>query len=437
MGSQSSWCRVRVERGIYLLPNGKHAVCARRAGKLWSRTVSGDLAAARVAREALVVSIEAVLEPLSPRLRFDTVASRWLQRFEMRVAAGERRARTLEAHRYYVDRHLLPVFAARRVSSITVDDIAAFLAETRSSGASAKTAANALATLQSIMRDERPRPGRRQQRVLGRAEIGRLLYASSPCDRPIIATALFTGLRISELLGLVWGDIDMTGGVISVRAQLSRAHRGEPARRVQPKTPASIRQVPLVAQLARILAEHRLASPSGRDDDWVFTTSRGTPHGHRNIARRGLGWAADAAGLNTGEWPPLRFHDLRHTFASHLILDLGVDVAQVSRILGHASVTITLDVYTHLFDDARHRREIRARMRASVFAGLLEDGDASRRSCAERHGSISPSVGSPHSVSAHGSQSRSAWNRSRQGAPVAGSPNGIAKASRARQGSTA
>jgi integrase len=67
----------------------------------------------------------------------------------------------------------------------------------------------------------------------------------------------------------------------------------------------------------------------------------------------------------------LRFHDLRHTFASHLIVDLGLDVAQVSRILGHASITITLDVYTHLFDDARHSREIRQQMAASNFAALL------------------------------------------------------------------
>jgi hypothetical protein len=67
----------------------------------------------------------------------------------------------------------------------------------------------------------------------------------------------------------------------------------------------------------------------------------------------------------------LRFHDLRHTFASHLIVDLSLDVAQVSRILGHASITITLDVYTHLFDDARHGREIRRRMAESEFANLL------------------------------------------------------------------
>jgi integrase len=65
-------------------------------------------------------------------------------------------------------------------------------------------------------------------------------------------------------------------------------------------------------------------------------------------------------------------YDLRHTFASHLIIDLGLDVAQVSRILGHARITITLDTYTHLFEDARHAQDIRTRMATSPFAGLLE-----------------------------------------------------------------
>jgi hypothetical protein len=82
----------------------------------------------------------------------------------------------------------------------------------------------------------------------------------------------------------------------------------------------------------------------------VFATSRGTPFGVRNVARRILKKAADDAGLNDGKDSALRFHDLRHTFASHLIVDLGLDVAQVGPILGHASIAITLDVYTHLFD---------------------------------------------------------------------------------------
>jgi len=83
------------------------------------------------------------------------------------------------------------------------------------------------------------------------------------------------------------------------------------------------------------------------------------PYGHRNVSRRALGGAAQLAALNDNGWPPLRFHDLRHTFASHLIIDLGLDVARVSRILGHARITITLDIHTHLFEDARHAQDIR------------------------------------------------------------------------------
>jgi integrase len=389
MRSRSDWRRVWVERGIYLLPNGKYAVLCRRAGRQWCRTVGCDLASARAAREALVAAAESGAAPASPRVRFATVAAWWLERFEAKVAAGERHPRTLDSHRYHLDHHLLPALARKRMSVLTVDDVAALLAGLRAKGCSAKTAAGALATLHSIVRyarrhgwialdpvdqleaDERPRPAQRRQRVLGRDEIERLLAACPPRDRLIVATALYTGLRISELLGLIWNDIDFAAGVVNVRAQLSRAHRGERARRVFPKTAASVRDIPLVTQLARLLVAHKLATPFSAGTDWVFATSHGTPYGHRNVARRCLTRAAEHAGLNDDAWPPLRFHDLRHAFASHLIIDLGLDVAQVSRIVGHASPTITLNVYTHLFDDARHAREIRARMAASPFAELL------------------------------------------------------------------
>jgi integrase len=208
--------------------------------------------------------------------------------------------------------------------------------------------------------------------VLGQAEIERLLAACPERGRLLVETALFSGLRISELLGLIWADLDFAAGLIRVKAQLSRAHRGEPARRVATKTPASVREIPLVPQLADRLAAHRRQTPFAAPSAWVFVTSKGTPFGGRNVARRVLGRAADDAGLNGAGRPGLRFHDLRHTFASHLIVDLGLDVAQVSRILGHTSIAITLDVYTHLFDDVRHAREIRERIAASKFAGLLD-----------------------------------------------------------------
>lgn len=218
---------------------------------------------------------------------------------------------------------------------------------------------------------ERPRPPRRRQRALGHDEITRLLAACLPRYRTLIATALYTGMRISEVLGLIWEDVDFAAGLVRVSAQLSRASRTVPARRVPPKTPASHREIPLVAQLGRLLREHKLAASLSNGPDYVFATSRGCPLAHRNVNRRALTHAARAAGIECDAWPPLRFHDLRHTFASHLIIDLGLDVAQVSRILGHARVTTTLDVYTHLFDDARHAAQIRAQMTQSSFAALL------------------------------------------------------------------
>jgi integrase len=159
--------------------------------------------------------------------------------------------RALEAHRYHLERHLLPALAAKRLSALTVDDVAALLGELRAKGCSAKTAAGALATLHGIIRyarrhgwialdpvdqleaDERPRAAHRRQRVLGRDEIERLLAACAPRDRLMVATALYTGLRISELFGLTWDDVDFERGVIHIRAQLSRARRGAPPRRVR------------------------------------------------------------------------------------------------------------------------------------------------------------------------------------------------------------
>jgi integrase len=222
--------------------------------------------------------------------------------------------------------------------------------------------------------DERPRPARRTQRVLGHEEIARLMDACLPAYRALIAPALLTGMRLSELLGLIWDDIDLIRGSVRVRAQLSRARTDAPGRRVAPKTPPAARDIPLAPQLATVLREHRSGSPYRAGGDWVFSTRKGTPLSQRNVQRSALTRATRVPGLDD-PGGGLRFHDLRHTFASHLIIDLHLDVVQVSRILGHASVSTTLDVYAHLFDEARHAADIRARMAVSAFAGLLTPED--------------------------------------------------------------
>jgi integrase len=380
--------RVRVERGVYRQPNGRYAVCYMLDGKPRFRTVEGDLDAARSARARLAIAAQAGLLPACPRLTFATVAGRWLERFETMVALGERRPRTLESHRYHLARHLLPEFGRRRISTITVDDIAGLIRSLGAEGRAPRTIAGALATLGSVLRyalrrgyitdnplrrldaGERPRPVPGQRRALGQGESAQLLAACAPRYRLLVVTALYTGMRISELLALTWRDVAFPAGVVHVRGQLSRAQHGVPAQRVQPKTAAAIRDIPLVPQLAALLRDQRQSARFADAGDFVFATGNGTPLGHRNVEGRALQSAAAAAGLEA-----VRFHDLRHTFASHLIVDLGLDVAQVSRILGHASVTTTLNIYTHLFDDARHATEIRTRMAASAFARLLEPDD--------------------------------------------------------------
>jgi integrase len=382
--------RQRVERGVYLQPNGKYAVCFMVEGKPRFRTVGVDLAEARAARAALIEASARGEVPVMPSLRFDAIADRWMARYEALVAGDLRRQRTLEAHRYYLDRHVLPRLRARKVSAITVEDVSDLIVGMRAAGCSEKTTGNALATLHSVLRfalrhgwivndpiprlerGERPRPKPRVQRVLGRDEVARLLACCAERYRPLLATALFTGMRISELLGLVWGDVDLDAGVIQVRAQLSRAHRGSPSTRVAPKTRAAVRDIPLVPQLCDMLRAYRAGVDRVGPEAWVFPSQADTPLGHRNAQRRALSKAARRAGLENGRWPSLRFHDLRHTFASHLIVDLNLDVAQVSRILGHAQITTTLSVYTHLFDDARHADELKDRMAASAFARLLD-----------------------------------------------------------------
>jgi integrase len=117
-------------------------------------------------------------------------------------------------------------------------------------------------------------------------------------------------------------------------------------------------------QLGVLLRKHKLASKHSGAEDFVLGIVQGKPMSHRRSSEL---WdeARTAAGIE------IDLHELRHTFASHLILDLKLDVVQVSRQLGHSSPTITLNVYAHLFDQARHAEETRAAMEQSDFGRLL------------------------------------------------------------------
>ncbi len=150
-----------------------------------------------------------------------------------------------------------------------------------------------------------------------------------------------------------------------MRGQLDRGRK-----LVAGKTAASRREVVLMPALARILREHKAASRFSLPSDFVFATEVGTPPSYRNVTRRGFERAAEKAGLQGEGRPKLRWHDLRHCFASMLVAE-GLDVVFVSRQLGHADAAITLRVYAKLFDRARHADAARAAMEAR-YGSVLE-----------------------------------------------------------------
>ncbi len=381
--------RQRIERGIYQQPNGKYAVCVRVDGRARFRTLEATTLVEALRQRELLQNTARIGElPLSPRLTFAEVAARWLAEFEAKVAAGERRDRTLDLYRSQLRRHLLPRLGRRRLAMITADDVVAVTRELQADGLSPWTVKRILGALscvftfalrrgyvtthpfQRLERDERPHPLRSDQRVLTRTELARLFAACPRRYRPLLITGAYTGMRLSEVLGLSWEDVDFAAGVIHVRHQLARGRRGVPPHRIRPKTRASVREIPLLPQLAAVLRQHKRGSHFARGSDYVFATSRGSAFLHHNVSKRVLRRAAVDASLDR-DGRRLRFHDLRHTFASHLIIDIRLDVAQVSGILGHARTSMTLDTYTHLFEQAAHGADVRAQLAQSDFANLL------------------------------------------------------------------
>ncbi|MCA1700258.1 MAG: tyrosine-type recombinase/integrase, partial [Actinobacteria bacterium] len=194
--------------------------------------------------------------PRSRRVTYREVTDEWLSDQEARLAAGDLARSTLEGYRDELKRHILPVFGERQIASITPDDLVRWHRDMQRKGLSTWSIKHAWAPLRLVLRyavrhyglpgnpadallpQERPKPGEDRKRFLNRKEIGLLLDAAVDPYRLPIATAIFSGLRIGELLGLTWEDIDLKAGLIKVRFQATR-----PGERARLKMPAARRDV--------------------------------------------------------------------------------------------------------------------------------------------------------------------------------------------------
>ena len=193
-----------------------------------------------------------------------------------------------------------------------------------------------------------PTVHRKEMQVLNREEMQRLLIqAKYEGYYELFLLELSTGLRIGELLALQWDDLNFTTGELKIDKQILRGNH-DPAV-TEPKTKASIRTVILPPSVLNALKEYRKTVNSR----WLFPSPRrnDAPLSPCTVQQR-FGLILEHAGIKR-----IRFHDLRHTFATNA-LKHGMDVKTLSTIIGHISSRTTLNVYAHVTDEMKQKAAV-------------------------------------------------------------------------------
>ncbi|MEM9113528.1 MAG: site-specific integrase [Myxococcota bacterium] len=300
------------------------------------------------AEEAAALAGEELVEP-PLRRTFDELADYWLQ-----TRAKEKRSGKHDAS--VIKKHLRPSFGGQFLDRLGVEGVDRFKAER--SHLKAKTIHNLLTLLVSMLNlavdlgwlEKPPRIRKPKVKVRERdfrylrtqEEVRRFLDAAEGEAEaaellvilPLYAAAIFTGMRAGELAGLRWSDVSFEQRLITVQ----RTYEGQPTKS------GEVRYVPMLDALLPVLRDWRLRNGL----EVVFPSQKGTSLGrsarpfqevlHRVLKRGGF------------EKGYVRFHDLRHTFASHWMMN-GGDLFKLQRILGHADQTMT-QRYAHLAPNA-------------------------------------------------------------------------------------
>ena len=297
----------------------------------------------------------------------------WLDRWlEERVAPSVRES-TLESYRYHIRHHIKPRLGSKPIGKITVDDVQKLYREIQNCGRIQEDSVWGHALSGSTVRRLHgvfhlamdaavrahlipknptegitlPKKETVPKQVLNDAQLERFMkeVQNDPIWHDFFYTELTTGLRQGEICGLMWSDFDEAHGTLAIRRTL---HTQKGGRLVagETKTGTGKRTITLPPSTTQLLAQRKKHSYS----QWIFPNllrpeqpaSPGTAYNHlKTLLKR--------AGL-----PSIRFHDLRHTFATHALAS-GVDAKTLSGILGHTQASFTLDTYTHVTGDMQRQ----------------------------------------------------------------------------------
>lgn len=335
-----------------------------------------------------------------------------LQAGEKWIKAAERRGverGTLVQYRQHLDLHIVPMIGTTMLPKLTVPAIRQFEDDLIDAGRSQSMVRKVIVSLGSLLADaqergkvasnavrdksrsrQKGRDKRLEKRARGRLKAGEdiptpqeikaIVAALQGRWRPVLLTAIFTGLRASELRGLRWQDVDLDRKELHVRQRADRFNDIG-----QPKSEAGARTVPIPPLVTNTLREWRLACPRpviGRAADgdlireemrpgqFVFPNTRGNVESIAKIVQLGLQPAQIAAGVivdvSGADGEPVAkakytgLHSLRHFYASWCINrkedgGLGLPPKMVQERMGHSTIALTMNTYSHLFprvDDA-------------------------------------------------------------------------------------
>ena len=273
------------------------------------------------------------------------------------------RQRTWERYEQIVRVHIKPALGRVKLKNITPTHARALYREKLDTGLAPRTVNYIHTTLSKALKDavadglitrnpassvKAPRPKKKEISPLSSEQAKAFLEAvRGNRFEAAFVVALHCGLREGEILGLKWSDVALDAGTLQVRRTLSEALAG---RRFEPPKNGKGRNVKLTARAVEALRNHltrqieeiESLGDRYRDQGLVFPSQVGTPMNAKNLTARSF-----KPLLKRAKLPNIRFHDLRHTFAT-LMLQNGEHPKVVQEMLGHATIAITMDTYSHV-----------------------------------------------------------------------------------------
>lgn len=316
-----------------------------------------------------------LIEPA--RMSLDEYLDHWLETsVKPRV-----RERTHKEYAATLRRYVRDPLGGRRLGSIKPVDIQALYSELQATGRTKtvryvhtvlRDALNQAVKWQMLMQNpadfvDLPRQERTKMRALSQEEVSRLLEAAQHSKWCILFSFMLgTGLRPSEALALDWTDLDLARGTVRVRRTLARVNKRWLFE--EPKTKSSRRTVPLPLGLTAELSAHMSRQFEQGFQGLVFCNRDGGPSYESGIVHSAFKPALAAAGLPD----EVRLYDLRHTHAT-LLLMAGVHPKVVAERLGHSSISITLDTYSHVLPNMQ--QEAAERLDAMLYSTVSKGGE--------------------------------------------------------------